>query len=148
MLKFTPILTEYSYSQVKDRVYMVKAEAVSEKISKISLKAALENQYNVNIESIRISNRKGKAMRFSRGRHAYPGITHHRDQKIVYVTVKEGQRLPFFDEYEKAVAEADAAEKKAEEKEAKKADKKAEKAEKSAKTAEKKADKAEKKGTK
>ena len=33
MLKFTPILTEYSYAQVKDRVYMAKVEAVSEKIS-------------------------------------------------------------------------------------------------------------------
>ncbi|MDO4986818.1 MAG: 50S ribosomal protein L23 [Candidatus Saccharibacteria bacterium] len=148
MLKFTPILTEYSYSQVKDRVYMVKAEAVSEKISKISLKTALENQYNVNIESIRISNRKGKAMRFSRGRHAYPGITHHRDQKIVYVTVKEGQRLPFFDEYEKAVAEANEADKKAEAKAAKKVEKtEAKEAKKSAKTADK-AEKAEKKGTK
>lgn len=133
MLKFTPILTEYSYAQVKDRVYMAKVEAVSEKISKISVKTALENQYNVNIESIRISTRKGKALRFSRGRHAYPGTTYHRDQKIVYVTLKEGQRLPFFDEYEKAVKEAEDAEKKADKKSAKTADK--------AKKAEKKGDK-------
>ena len=155
MLKFTPILTEYSYGQVKDRVYMAKVEAVSEKISKISLKTALENQYNVNIESIRISNRKGKAMRFSRGRHAYPGITHHRDQKIVYVTVKEGQRLPFFDEYEKAVKESLEAEKKAEDKAAKKAEKaeakeakKAEKAEKKSAKADEKAASSAKKGDK
>jgi len=133
MLKFTPILTEYSYAQVKDRVYMAKVEAVSEKISKISVKTALENQYNVNIESIRISTRKGKALRFSRGRHAYPGTTYHRDQKIVYVTLKEGQRLPFFDEYEKAVKEAEDVEKKADKKSAKTADK--------AKKAEKKGDK-------
>ncbi len=156
MLKFIPILTEYSYGQVKDRVYMVKVQAEAEKISKISVKTALENQYNVNIESIRISVRKGKAMRYSRGRHAYPGTTFRRDQKIAYVTVKEGQRLPFFDEYEKAVAEADAENQKAD----KKADKKAPKAEaeteakeaktvkKSAKTAEKTASKAEKKGAK
>ena len=133
MLKFIPILTEYSYSQVKDRVYMMKVEAVSEKISKISVKTALENQYNVNIESIRISTRKGKALRFSRGRHAYPGTTYHRDAKIVYVTLKEGQRLPFFDEYEKAVEEANKADKKEAKKSAKTADK--------AKKAEKKGDK-------
>ena len=137
MLKFTPILTEYSYAQVKDRVYMAKVEAVAEKISKISVKTALENQYNVNIESIRISTRKGKALRFSRGRHAYPGTTYHRDQKIVYVTVKEGQRLPFFDEYEKAVKESEEADKKAE----KKADKKSAKTAKEATKAEKKGDK-------
>lgn len=144
MLKFTPILTEYSYSQVKDRVYMTKVEAVSEQISKISVKKALEDQYNVNIESIRLSTRKGKAMRFSRGRHAYPGITHHRDQKIVYVTLKEGQRLPFFDEYEKAVKEAN----EADEKETKKTAKADAKAEKQSAKAAKEATKAEKKGDK
>ena len=136
MLKFTPILTEYSYSQVKDRVYMTKVEAVSEKISKIGVKTALENQYNVNIESIRLSTRKGKALRFSRGRHAYPGTTYHRDQKIAYVTLKEGQRLPFFDEYEKAVKEAEETDKKAA-----KADKKSAKTAKEAAKAEKKGDK-------
>ena len=133
MLKLIPILSEYSYAQVKDRVYMVKVEAVSEKISKIAVKTAIENQYNVNVESIRISTRKGKALRFSRGRHAYPGTTYHRDQKIAYVTVKEGQRLPFFDEYEKEKTAAEA--------EAKKADKKSAKTAKEATKAEKKGDK-------
>lgn len=144
MLKFTPVLTEYSYGQVKDRVYMAKVEAVSEKISKISVRKALEDQYNVNIDSIRISTRKGKPMRFSRGRHAYPGTTHHRDQKIVYVTVKEGQRLPFFDEYEKAVKESLEADKKASDKAAKKA----EKAEKKSAKADEKATSSAKKGDK
>lgn len=126
MLKFTPILSEYSYAQVKDRVYMAKVEGVGEKISKISVKTALENQYNVNIESIRLSTRKGKPFRFSRGRHAYPGTKCHRDQKIAYVTLKEGQRLPFFDEYEKAAEEAEKASAKTA-KEATKAEKKGDK---------------------
>ena len=72
--------------------------------------------------------RKGKKTRYSKGKHQYPGTTFRRDHKFAYVTVKEGDKIPVFQEEEA--------------KEDKKEDKKAEKkAEKAAKKAEKKGDK-------
>jgi len=42
--------------------------------------------------------RKGKATRFSKGKHAYPGTTYRRDRKYAYVTLAEGNKIRVFDE--------------------------------------------------
>ena len=60
----------------------------------------------------------GKKTKFSKGKHAYPGITHRQDKKYAYVTLAEGNSIRVFDEPEKE-------EKKTSAKEAKKADKNA-----------------------
>jgi hypothetical protein len=70
---------------------------------------------------VRTTVRKGKPTRFSRGKHAYPGITNRQDKKVAYITVKEGDKIPVFEEVK------DAKEDKKEAKKAEKADKKAEK---------------------
>ena len=55
-------------------------------------------QYNVTVKDIRILLRKGKATRFSKGKHAYPGKTFRRDHKVAYVTLKAGDKIRIFDE--------------------------------------------------
>ena len=42
--------------------------------------------------------RKGKATKFSRGKHAYPGTTYRQDKKIAFVTLKDGDKIKVFDE--------------------------------------------------
>ncbi|MBQ3309439.1 50S ribosomal protein L23 [Candidatus Saccharibacteria bacterium] len=120
-----PRATEKSYLEQAKRTYifLVPADA-----SKQAAKQAIEEQFNVTVTSIRVLTRKGKATRFSKGKHAYPGTTYRRDKKYAYVTLKEGDKIKIFEEEEK--------------KEDKKADKKAEKdAKKSAKAAAKAAEK-------
>lgn len=128
-----PRATEKSYLEQAKRTYifLVPADA-----SKQAAKQAIEEQFNVTVTSIRVLTRKGKATRFSKGKHAYPGTTYRRDKKYAYVTLKEGDKIKIFEEEEK--------------KEGKKADKKADKkAEKDAKKSAKAAAKAaEKKGDK
>ena len=79
----------------------------------------VSEQYNVTVTSVRVVLRKGKATKFSRGRHAYPGTTYRQDKKIAYVTLKEGDKIKVFDE--EPVEEA--TDKKADKKADKKGDK-------------------------
>ena len=66
--------------------------------------------------------RNGKKTKYSKGKHAYPGITHRQDKKYAYVTLAEGNSIKVFEEPEEnktSAKEAPKAEK------AKKADKNA-----------------------
>ena len=111
-----PIQTEKAYSAQAKRNYMfiVPADASKQAVIK-----QISDQYNVTVTSIRIAIRKGKATKFSRGRHAYPGTTYRQDKKIAYVTLKEGDKIKVFDE--EPVEEA--TDKKADKKADKKGDK-------------------------
>ena len=123
------IATEKAYHEQTKRTYMfvVPADASKQAVAK-----QVAEQFGVTVLGVRIVVRKGKATRFSRGKHAYPGTTYRQDKKIAYVTLKEGDKIKVFDE--EPVEEEKPAEKKA--------DKKAEKAaEKAAKKADKKGDK-------
>ena len=123
------IATEKAYHEQTKRTYMfvVPADASKQAVAK-----QVADQFNVTVLGVRIVVRKGKATRFSRGKHAYPGTTYRQDKKIAYVTLKEGDKIKVFDE--EPVEEEKPADKKA--------DKKAEKAaEKAAKKADKKGDK-------
>ena len=68
--------------------------------------------------------RKGKQTKYSKGKHAYPGITYRKDKKFAYVRLKKGDSIKVFDEPEE--------DKKTSAKEAKKAEKTAKKADKNA----------------
>ena len=105
-----PIQTEKAYSAQAKRNYMfiVPADA-----SKQAVIEQISKQYNVTVTSIRIAIRKGKATKFSRGRHAYPGTTYRQDKKVAYVTLKEGDKIKVFDE---EPAEEEKADKKADKK--------------------------------
>lgn len=127
-----PIATEKAYHEQTKRTYMFVVPAGA---SKQAVAQQVADQYKVTVLGVRVVIRKGKATRFSRGKHAYPGTTYRQDKRIAYVTLKEGDKIKVFDEEEpaeevktdkkaeKAADKADKAEKKA----AKKADKKGDK---------------------
>ena len=123
-----PIQTEKAYREEAKRCYMFNVPADA---SKQAVAQQVADQYKVTVLGVRIVIRKGKATKFSRGKHAYPGTTYRQDKKIAYVTLKEGDKIKVFDEEEQV----------AEEKVDKKAEKAAAKADKAVEKAAKKADK-------
>ena len=94
--------TEKAYHEQTKRGYMF---VVPNNASKQAVAKQVSEQFNVTVTSVRISMRKGKATRFSRGKHAYPGTAYRQDKKIAFVTLKEGDKIKVFDE--EPVAEAD-----------------------------------------
>ena len=105
-----PIQTEKAYREETKRsyVFIVPADASKQAVAK-----QVSEQYKVTVTSVRIAIRKGKATKFSRGRHAYPGTTYRQDKKFAYVTLKEGDKIKVFDE---EPAEEEKADKKADKK--------------------------------
>lgn len=97
-----PRATEKSYSEQAKRTYVfgVKRNASKQVIAK-----AVEEEYKVTVTSVRVLTRKGKKTRFSRGKHAYPGVTYRQDKKYAYVTLKEGDKIRV-EAFEKAEKEA------------------------------------------
>jgi len=122
------IATEKAYREQTKRTYMFVVPAGA---SKQAVAQQVADQYKVTVLGVRIVIRKGKATKFSRGKHAYPGTTYRQDKRIAYVTLKEGDKIKVFDEEpveeEKADKKADKKAEKAAEKAAKKADKKGDK---------------------
>ena len=90
-----PIQTEKAYAAQTKRTYMFTMPMNG---SKQAVAKAIEGQYEVTVTSVRITVRKGKATKFSRGKRAYPGTTYRKDRKIAYVTLKEGDKIKVFDE--------------------------------------------------
>ena len=88
------------------------------------------------VTDVRTLIRNGKKAKYSKGKHAYPGITHRQDKKYAYVRLKKGDSIKVFDE-----PEDDKKTNATSAKEAKKAAKEAKKAEKAAKKADKNAGK-------
>lgn len=130
-----PVMTEKAYASEASRVYVFQ---VPRGDVKTAIAQKIEKEFGVHVVSIRTLVRKGKPTRFSRGKHAYPGTTFRQDKKFAYVTVKEGERIPVFDEVNAA---AEAAEAKTETKTDAKAEKKAAKAAEKAAKAEAKEEK-------
>lgn len=95
----TPRATEKAYNLESQHRYVFY---VPKNASKQSIAQVISEAFKVTVTSVRVANRKGKATRFSRGKHAYPGITYKQDHKIAYITVKEGDKIPVFEEEKKA----------------------------------------------
>lgn len=123
-----PRATEKTYTEQSKRTYVFN---VPKDASKQAIKELVEGVYSVTVEDVRTLIRKGKPTRFSRGKHAYPGITYRQDKKYAYVTLKEGDKIKI-EAFEEESTEAP---------KEKKADKKSAKAAEKAKKAEKKGDK-------
>jgi len=90
-----PIQTEKAYREETKNCYMFIAE---DGTSKQEIAKTVEKQYGVTVTAVRISIRKGKTTKFSKGKHAYPGTTTRADKRIAYVTLKEGDKIKIFDE--------------------------------------------------
>ena len=110
-----PRATEKTYLEQAKRTYVFPVKLSTSKQEVIKM---VEKEFNVTVTDVRTLIRNGKKTKFSKGKHAYPGITHRQDKKYAYVTLAEGNSIRVFDEPEKE-------EKKTSAKEAKKADKNA-----------------------
>ena len=117
-----PRATEKSYLEQTNRIYVFP---VKKTMGKQEIAKMVEKEFNVTVTDVRTLIRDGKKTKFSKGKHAYPGITHRQDRKFAYVTLAEGNSIRVFDEPEKEDNKTSA-------KEAKKADKTAKKADKNA----------------
>lgn len=116
-----PRATEKSYFEQAKRTYVfpVKVGMGKQEIAKL-----VEKEFNVTVTNVRTLIRDGKKAKYSKGKHAYPGITHRQDKKYAYVTLKEGDSIKVFEEENNTSAkEADKKANKADEKADKKAGK-------------------------
>ncbi len=113
-----PRATEKTYFEQTKRTYVfpVKLSTSKQEVAKM-----VEESYNVKVTDVRTLIRDGKKTKFSKGKHAYPGITHRQDKKFAYVRLKKGDSIKVFDEPESETSAKEA-----------KADKKAKKADKNA----------------
>lgn len=116
-----PRATEKTYNEQTKRIYVFP---VKREMSKQQIAKQVEDEFNVKVEEVKTLIRKGKKTRFSRGKHAYPGITHRQDKKFAYVKLKEGNSIRVFDEEPEAKTN-EASAKEAKDAKAKKADKNA-----------------------
>ena len=114
-----PRATEKSYLEQTNRIYVFPAKKSA---SKQEIAKMVEKEFNVTVTDVKTLIRKGKKTKFSKGKHAYPGITHRMDKKFAYVRLKKGDSIKVFDEPEKEEPKKD---NKTSAKEAKKADKNA-----------------------
>ena len=116
-----PRATEKTYLEQTKRTYVfiVKRSTSKQEVAKM-----VEKEFNVKVTDVRTMIRDGKKTKFSKGKHAYPGITHRQDRKFAYVTLAEGNSIRVFDEPEKEDNKTSATEAKKAEKAAKKADSK------------------------
>ena len=116
-----PRATEKSYLEQTNRIYVFP---VKKSMSKQAIAKLVEKEFNVTVTDVKTLIRKGKKTKFSKGKHAYPGITYRKDKKFAYVRLKKGDSIKVFEEPEE--------DKKTSAKEAKKAEKAAKKADKNA----------------
>ena len=90
-----PRATEKSYLEQTNRIYVFP---VKRTMSKQEIAKQVEKEFNVTVTEVRTLIRNGKKTKFSRGKHAYPGITHRQDKKFAYVRLKKGDSIRVFDE--------------------------------------------------
>ena len=108
-----PRATEKSYLEQTNRIYIFP---VDKKMGKQEIAKMVEKEFNVTVTDVRTLIRNGKKTKYSKGKHAYPGITTRQDKKFAYVRLKKGDSIKVFDEPEedkKTSAKEAKAEKKA-----------------------------------
>ena len=90
-----PRATEKAYAQSLNNVYVFNVPLTANKQQII---AAVEEQFDVKVAGIKTLVQSGKAIRYSRGKRAFPGTTHRKDTKKAYVTLAEGSSIQVFDQ--------------------------------------------------
>ena len=93
-----PRATEKTYRAQTERTYAFYVDLGE---TKQSVATRVAKDYNVKVTDVRVLTRKGKKCKFSKGKHAYPGISHRRDHKLAYVTLAEGNSIKVFEVEEK-----------------------------------------------
>lgn len=127
-----PRLNEKTYGLAASRVYVFD---VDRSVNKHSIARAVESQFEVRVAEVNTTNIRGKAKRTISltGKRLKNGDGSRNDFKKAYVTLAEGNALPFFD----AIEEEEQKEQATQDKFDKAAAKQAEKDEKAAKKASK-----------
>ena len=92
-----PRVTEKAYSAQAQRTYIF---IVPRDASKQAIAEAVTKEFKVTVTDVRTLLRKGKPVRFSRGKHSYPGTTHRQTKKFAYVTLKDGDKIKIFEDEE------------------------------------------------
>lgn len=92
-----PRATEKTYTEQTRRTYVFPVE---KKMSKQAIAKLVEEEFKVKVEDVRTLIRKGKKTKYSKGKHAYPGITYRKDKKFAYVKLAEGDSIKVFEEPE------------------------------------------------
>jgi len=103
-IQIYPRATEKAYGLSKGNVYVFDVPASA---NKQQILQAVESQFSVKTVGIKTLVQKGKGVRASRGKRAYPGIAFRKDMKKAYVTLADGDSIKVFDE----AAEAETAHK-------------------------------------
>lgn len=116
-VQYIPRATEKAYvAQTKNQyIFFVPMSASKQEIAK-----QVGEAFKVTVIDVRVATRKGKQTKYSKGKHAYPGLTYRRDHKVAYITLKDGDKIPVFEEVKEETKE----DKKADKKTAKSEDKK------------------------
>ncbi len=129
-VQYIPRATEKAYGAQTRNEYIF---FVPLSVSKQEVAKQISEAFKVTVIDVRTTIRKGKKTKYSKGKHAYPGTTYRRDHKVAYITLKDGDKIPVFEEVKEEVKETKEDKKSAkEEKKTTKEDKKVEKAEKKA----------------
>lgn len=94
-VQYIPRATEKAYvAQSKNQyIFFVPQTASKQEIAK-----RIGEEFKVTVIDVRVTTRKGKQTKYSKGKHAYPGITYRRDHKVAYITLKDGDKIPVFEE--------------------------------------------------
>ena len=101
-----PRATEKTYLEQTKRIYVFP---VDKSASKQEIKKLVEKEFNVKVTDVRTLIRDGKKTKYSKGKHAYPGIAFRQDKKYAYVTLAEGNSIKVFEEPEAKKEEKKAA---------------------------------------
>lgn len=92
-----PSATEKAYAQAQKNVYVFR---VPMSANKQQITDAVEAQFDVKVTDVRTLVQTGKAVRFARGKHRFPGTTVRKDTKKAYVTLAAGSKINVFSEAE------------------------------------------------
>ena len=97
LAQITPIVSEKAYAKSLENVYVFRVPLA---LNQNEIKAAVEEQFGVQVTNIKTLVQNGKTVRFSRGKRRYPGTTTRKDVKKAYVTLKDGDSIKVFDTQE------------------------------------------------
>lgn len=97
----SPHLSEQSYEQSARRVYVFKVEKGA---NKHTIARAVEAQFDVKVSAVNVSNISGKHKRIvsASGKRSRNAEGQQNDIRKAYVTLREGNSLPFFNAVEEA----------------------------------------------
>ncbi len=103
-LNVLPRLSEKGYTLSHDNVYVVDVDST---LNKSDVKRAIESQFAVKVVKINILNAKGKAKRSISKQGRKVAYGRDVDVKKAYVSLAEGNSLPFFEAIEEEEKKAE-----------------------------------------